>query len=128
MHMGAWLFRRLAWLALCAMLFAAMAPTISKFLTTVQGVTWVEVCSINGTMQVALQQNDPQAPSDPIAADSHCAYCLLQQLTPVLHTLSNVGHGLLAPAPYQPGIHGATAVFKRFVREAHRSRAPPATA
>ena len=47
--------RRVAWLALCAVLFGAAAPSVSRWLAATRpGQTWVEVCSVGGTKRIAL--------------------------------------------------------------------------
>jgi hypothetical protein len=117
--------RRLAWLALFAMLFAAIAPSVSKWLAASQGKNWVEVCSANGSKRVALDLGTQKTPDAPMAAESHCAYCVLQQHFPALPTLAYRWHSL-AVASHRVPISDSNSFFKRFVREAHSARAPPA--
>lgn len=108
------------------MVFGAFAPPISKFLATSQGISWVEICSIGGAKRVAIDLNSKKLPEAPMAGDNHCGYCLLQHHTPVVPTdpytweATTVSTGRLLI-----GSGGAT-VFKRFVRNAHLTRAPPA--
>lgn len=126
MRMGTELHRRLAWLALCAVIFAAFAPSISKLLATSQGVTWIEICSTSGTKLGALDLGTKKTPDAPIATDSHCGYCLLQHHSPDVPTdpctwdAATVSTGRLLIGS------GGTTVFKRFVRNARPTRAPPA--
>lgn len=99
----------LAWLALCAMLMAAVAPTLSRWLNaTAQAAAQVEVCGEHG---VALVDVPPQAlgprpdrPSGhqypPSAAwdDDCCPYCTLARLSPYVPVAAPVS-ALAAPLP-----------------------------
>jgi hypothetical protein len=126
MRSGGWLHQRLAWLALCAMVFGAFAPSISKFLAATQGISWVEICSTSGAKRVAIDLGSKKLPEAPMAGDNHCGYCLLQHHSPVIPTdpytweTATVSTGRLLIGS------GGTTVFKRFVRNAHPTRAPPA--
>ncbi len=75
--------RRLSLWLLCAMLLAALAPTVSRARAWSQGsaVPWMAVCTTEGRLQAALNQQGA-APSDersaPVAAMlDHCALCVL---------------------------------------------------
>ena len=117
--------RMLLWLLLSCSLFAACAPVITKILASVQGDPWVEVCGSSGTMQLVLQQEEPQSPSESSAINNHCGYCLLQQYSPFIPTAE---HRIqIAPAAQGRIRIGAvgTTIFKRFIRQAHHTRAPP---
>jgi len=123
--LGARLHRRLAWLALCAMVFAALAPSVSKLLTASSGVTWVEVCSASGTRWVALGGVDSQRDDAPTASDKHCGYCVLQQHSPALPAPA-VAWEFQAPSAHRLAIGpGGTTNFARFTRSAHLTRGPP---
>ena len=124
MHLGGWLHRRLAWLALCAMVFGAFAPSISKWLATSQGFAWIEVCSAQGTKRIAVDLSSKQTPEAPAMADSHCAYCVLQQHSPALPTPSYCWQ-TVAVVSNRLLVSDSSSFFKRFVREAHFARAPP---
>lgn len=125
MRLDGWFHRRLAWLALCAMIFGAFAPSISKLLVATQGISWSDVCSASGAKRVVVNLVFSETPEMPMAGDVHCGYCLLQHYSPVIPTtfysweLSLMSTGRLLIGS------GGTTVFKRFIRDAHRTRAPP---
>lgn len=66
------------WLMALLVLFAALAPTVSKVLASTEaaGGVWIEVCSANGTklVQVDMQDGAAEEPNS-IQAD-HCPFCL----------------------------------------------------
>ena len=117
--------RMLLWLLFSCSLFAACAPVITKILASAQGVTWVEVCGSSGAIQVALQQDEPQTPAAPKTADNDCGYCLLQQYSPFIPTAAHT----IPIAPAMQGRirlgAGGTTIFKRLIRQANHTRAPP---
>ncbi|MDM7456776.1 MAG: DUF2946 domain-containing protein [Tepidimonas sp.] len=125
--MRGWLHQRLAWLALCAMVFGAFAPAISKVLAAnAQRITWIEVCSTNGPQRIAVDLGS-QTPADaPMVHDDHCGYCLLHHHTPVVPTEAYTWRAAVASTG--PLLTGGddTAVYRRFIRDAHPTRAPPA--
>lgn len=125
MRLGSWLHRRLAWLALAAMVFGALAPSVSKLLTASSGVIWVEVCSASGTRWVALGGSDTPRDDAPTASDQHCGYCVLQQHSPAL-PVPAVAWECEAPSAHRLAIGpGGTTIFARFTRSAHLTRGPP---
>ncbi len=68
---------RLIWAVLCAVWFAALAPSVSALLAS-QGRVWVEVCTTTGSQWRLLDK--AQAPDDGAHTQhKHCPYCLLQQ-------------------------------------------------
>lgn len=133
MALGAWLHRRLAWLALCAMCMAACAPAISQLLhstpSTVAATTWLEVCSAEGMQMVPVQHDGgPASPVEHDASEPHCGYCVLQQQLPYVPSLNHTGDVAPASAGRVRLGSGNTTVFARFIRDAHPTRAPPAFA
>jgi len=69
-------YRIALWIAVLAMLFAVLAPTISRVRNT---GSWVEVCSVAGIklVQVAnVTGTDTDQPASPRAA-MDCPYCAL---------------------------------------------------
>jgi hypothetical protein len=61
-----------------------------------------------------------------MAGDNHCGYCPLQQHSPVVPTdLYTWQAAAISTGRLVIGSSGTT-VFKRFVRDAHPTRAPPA--
>ena len=126
MHLGGWLHRRLAWLALCAMVFGGFAPSISKFLAATQGTAWVEICGTGGAKLVAVDLGSKKLPEAPIAVDSHCSYCLLQHHSPGVPSDPYTWKGATISTGRLLIDGGGTNVFRRFIRDAHPTRAPPA--
>lgn len=122
--------QRAAWIALLAMLMAALAPAISQLLQRGSSTAWVEICRAGGgTAWVAvadLSAQDTQptpAKGQPHLLD-HCPYCSLH------------AHAL-PPVPAQPRLAAAAlpgflepAAFLHAPHTAHawrpaQSRAPP---
>ena len=68
------------WLMALLVLFAALAPTVSRIMASndVVGGIWVEVCSVSGTklVQVDTQEGSTEQPAS-IQVD-HCPFCLPQ--------------------------------------------------
>lgn len=67
-----------AWIACFAMLFAALAPSISHAVSLSQGETWAEICSVGGTKFVKVD-GDANPVAD-LASESsihveHCPFC-----------------------------------------------------
>ena len=125
MRLSRWLHRQFAWLALCAVLFGAFAPSVSKLLAVSNGIAWIEVCSAQGAKKIAIDSESKQHSEIPLIADNHCGYCLLQQHSPFIPT-----HSLtLGVTPHvfdRLAIGtGGTTIFKRLVRDARHTRAPP---
>ena len=58
-----------AWIACCAILFAAIAPSISQAVTIAQGGTWAEICSASGTRLVQIDVGDTGLHFE------HCPFC-----------------------------------------------------
>lgn len=86
--------RRLIWLALWAVLAAALLPTISHALAQGRGdgARWAEVCTAQGMRLVVLDDAtaDTSGQTQRIAQLEHCPYCAL-------------GAGA-APLPAAPGL------------------------
>ena len=68
-----------AWIACCAMLFAALAPSISHAMSAARGDAWTEICSADGVKMVKAMDGQ----GDPAAGDvdkssghlEHCPFC-----------------------------------------------------
>lgn len=65
-----------AWIACLAMLFAALAPSVSHAMSATSGDAWTEVCSAAGITMIKV----PPGQGDPRDADhashiEHCAFC-----------------------------------------------------
>ncbi len=65
-----------AWIACCAILFAALAPSIAHAMSTARGDVWTEICTVGSVKFVkidgaTLQKSDP----DTQKSMSHCPFC-----------------------------------------------------
>lgn len=74
--------RYTAWLAMLAMVFGALVPTVAQAVVASRdGATWVQVCSASGAVWVQLNAADDKStdPShDPVVdASRHCPWCNL---------------------------------------------------
>jgi hypothetical protein len=67
-----------AWIACIAILFGAMAPSISHAMSAGPGTTWTEICSISGTKFVKATSATDDV-SDHTQPDfghaEHCPFC-----------------------------------------------------
>jgi hypothetical protein len=116
---------RLAWLVLCVMVLAALAPSLSKLLAQAQGLTWTEVCTARGSKLVPVVQGSMSPSDGQVVADNHCGYCLLQQHTPVVPTKPHAFPGAMLSGTRLALAPRVSTHPTRFMRDAHRTRAPP---
>ena len=67
-----------AWIACFAMLFAALAPSISHALSASRGETWTEICSVGGTKLIKVIDG-AVVTADPAEQHAshlkHCPFC-----------------------------------------------------
>jgi hypothetical protein len=65
------------WIALMAILFSAVAPSISHALAASAGKSvFAEICSVDGAKVVALDAGGSRQPDgDPLHHLEHCPYC-----------------------------------------------------
>nr|WP_315465167.1 DUF2946 domain-containing protein [uncultured Rhodoferax sp.] len=114
------------WLLAFACLFGAFAPTLSKYLDAKSNPAWVEVCTATGTQRISLETGLPLDSGEPAYKAEHCGYCLLQEHSPALtSTESHWTPSITTGQQLRIG-SGNTTIPKRFLREAHQTRAPPA--
>lgn len=76
----------MAWLALFAVLFGSLAPSLAQASVALTGKQWVEICTATGTTHVQVDAGDESRTG---AADvpEHCPFLLsLQLLSPVPST------------------------------------------
>jgi hypothetical protein len=119
------LHRRVAWLALCALLFGSLAPSLAQAAAAFTGKSWVEICSATGATRIQVD-----ADTDPLSgaggAPEQCAFLLLLQHLPALADA--------APPDLPATPHSCGAVFVCAIdsppaalvfRDAHPSHAPP---
>jgi hypothetical protein len=71
--------RRVAWLALLAVLAMGLLPTVSHALALKRGGSaWAEVCTPQGMRLVAVDSDDSPAPLQASGHLEHCPLCALQ--------------------------------------------------
>ncbi|ANN76320.1 DUF2946 domain-containing protein [Bordetella flabilis] len=115
------------WLALCAMCFGAIAPTVSKWLASGAGRTlWVELCSeTSATHAIAISIAAEEPSSHPVAGDEHCPYCALVHHLPFIPPTAAV---FIAALPAMASVYtdaGIELPQTHQPRRAHAPRAPP---
>jgi len=116
--------RQLAWLALCAMVFAALAPATSQWAGSRASQVWTEICGASHTERIALA-TESTPPADDHGYVTHCPFCRLLQHFPVLPPAER---GFIGPAAEQgdipSGFDPRPPHIRRF-RTMARSREPP---
>ena len=117
--------RLISWLALLAVVMAALAPTMSRALGREAAAAWVEVCTAQGSRWVALDGQGDAGSSDAGHPGEHCPYCSLH--VPVLGTPPADAPVLVLPAL----VHAVPTAFLAAPRTLHawvvaQPRAPPA--
>lgn len=115
-----------AWIAIFAILLAALAPAVARaWLSPQQAMPWTEICSVAGSQgapDVAPLSGSGQHDA---GLFKHCPFCLNHAGQVALPTPA---HELLPPAAAcSEGIPSAVATpAPRFIRAAAQPRAPPA--
>lgn len=114
----------LLWIAVLAVLWGALAPSLSSWIGSAQGKTWIEVCTSTGTKLIALETDDVPAKSSVHTGD-HCPYCRIQQDLPAIAHAPGVL--VLADGSVRRVLQPqeVTQPLPAAVWPAHRSRAPP---
>jgi Protein of unknown function (DUF2946) len=118
--------RRLSLWLLCAMLLAALAPTVSRARAWSQGsqVPWMEICTIAGTPRSAADAPSGDTTKPGMAVVDHCALCVLSTERMVPPSSPFEWHAL-PQAP--PALAVADLTFTPFALHwVMPSRAPPA--
>ncbi|MCK9387873.1 MAG: DUF2946 domain-containing protein [Sulfuritalea sp.] len=113
-----------AWIAIFAILLAALAPGVARALSSQQAVPWSEICSVAVTQAASDAPLSGSGQHDGMAF-KHCPFCM-----------NHAGHFALPPAPldWMPvanvsavtPLFLATAASPRFIRATAQPRAPPA--
>jgi hypothetical protein len=79
---------RSAWLALTALLLAAVAPALAHVFSEPTRTDWVEVCTAQGAKWVPVAQTEgtdgERAPLSAHGSIDHCPYCTLQAVPALL--------------------------------------------
>lgn len=123
--------RRMARLALAAMLLLACVPTLGRLLAgpaSQDGGGWAQLCTVAGLQQVQLPGlADPFAPPPPSQPDwampDHCPYCpLLQGLVPLV---APTVVAAVRPAPPLQPMHATPADPPDWWPTGLGSRGPP---
>lgn len=120
----------LRWAVLAALVFAAMAPTLSAWLHS-QGRVWATVCTTSGEPRVMLvsdadtMANDVSGEAPGMGQHADCPYCLLQHhMAPPPDQVAMRDH---RPAPSVLRRWTVLALPYQAVAWAHRpAQAPPA--
>lgn len=90
-----------SWLAILALLMAALAPAVSQAVGTQRGPSWLEVCTSFGATLLRAQQPGDDAPATPDAqVFEHCAYCSVHAHTLALPPVAGV-EALLLPLSHR---------------------------
>lgn len=113
-------------LALVALLFGAVAPSLSALLAQAAGKVWVEVCTASGTQLVAVDAGDGPDESGHAQSAAHCPYCRLQQDLPAIAHAPAVLVLADGSVRRTPPVATARPRAADVPWPAQRSRAPPA--
>ena len=115
------------WIALLAILFSALAPTISHALASAGAATpAMQLCTVNGYQMVKLADadaDDRQAPAD-AKSMQHCAFCTLHggadalPISTAAALALTTGRGIYPPRYY-------SAPRAQHIWSAAHQRAPP---
>lgn len=62
-----------AWIACFAVLFAALAPSVSHAVSAARGAAWAEICGVSGAKLVNMA--DDQGSADPVKQSGHLEHC-----------------------------------------------------
>jgi hypothetical protein len=114
--------KRCAWLAFAAMLAAALAPAVSRMLSSdrIANIMMAEICAPSGMDYAGMRQ----VPDDRnIGHLDDCAYCRLQADTPVLPAAIAVIEPRAGAAPRPPLFYHASTPL--FAWTAAKPRGPP---
>jgi hypothetical protein len=116
-----------AWIAIFAILLAALAPAVAQaWFSPQQAMPWTDICSVAGPQGASDVAPLPGSGQHDEAVFKHCPFCL-----------NHAGHVAL-PAPARDLLPPAAACREgfpsavvtpahRFIRVAAQPRAPPAT-
>ncbi|WP_306395407.1 DUF2946 family protein [Telluria beijingensis] len=117
----------ISWLAVLALLWGMLAPSLASNLTPYPGKTRTEVCTSAGARLVALDAGDA-GQDQAIHFGMHCQACVSQyDLAVVAHPPGSL---VLRDAPLERilRLDGRSLPPAAAIRTAHRSRAPPSPA
>ncbi|MYM96090.1 DUF2946 domain-containing protein [Rugamonas sp. FT81W] len=110
------------WIALLAILFGALAPTVSRSIAANLRYDTVEVCTASGYKALKIPK-DGTAPSSKVSID-HCAFCANHAGTHALPGISSVSTPLVAGRDFYPSLfYSAPRLMHAW--SAANPRAPP---
>lgn len=111
-----------------AVVFSAVAPSVSKILNASNSSVLLEICGIDDqsprTLNLQFFKEDESAEDNHLQFD-HCQYCMLQSHCPYLPIANLQLTKPLLPTNRIVSSGGGTSFFKHFPLEARLSRAPP---
>ena len=116
--------RQVAWLALCGVLFGALAPSISHWLAASGDKAWIEICSAGGARSIAIDTGPDSAPMDK-AVSVPCLFCLLQNDLPAVSSTNAVFLVDRKAVDAEQAFATQRVRHDRSFIDAHPSRAPP---
>lgn len=116
-------------LAIVAMLIAALAPTITRAMAAENGRSWAEICSVQGTLPVAVADAPGQTSpdTDPSQMLDACRYCTVHADGTPLPPMALALPPMALPSFIAPE-HAPADVPARTGWLAAQPRAPPALA
>ena len=110
------------WIAMLAVLFSALAPTVSHALAPSTPSVLLEMCTVNGVKAV---DGGKPAPSKSMAGMEHCAYCLTHAVSPALLPPAVAGFAVIGGHDlYPPLFYSAPQPLHTW--SAAKPRGPPA--
>ena len=125
MRISVGLRQQITWLALCAITFVAIAPTISHWIAASTGLPWVEVCSASSIKRIAFDTGSTPAPTDDHNGTTHCPFCRLQNHLPVLPTIDAALFQFTPIHDHVRTVFGTSPLYHKHFWMLALSRAPP---
>lgn len=110
------------WIAMLAILFSALAPTVSHALAASTPYALVEMCSIDGVKASAGTQKDP---AKSMQGMQHCAYCVTHGGSFALPPSAVASFAVIGGHDYYPALF-YTAPQPLHTWRAANPRGPPA--
>lgn len=105
------------WIAMLAVLFAALAPTVSHALASTTEARLAEMCSVVDAGK--------KAPTNTMHGMEHCPYCAVHGTAPALPTSMSSGFAVIGGHDFYPPLF-YTAPQPLHTWRAARPRGPPA--
>ena len=109
------------WIAMLAVLFGALAPSVSQALAGSTPSVLLEMCTVDG---VKAADGSRQTPSKSMQGMEHCAYCLAHATSPALLPPAMAGFAVIGGHDYYPALF-YTAPQPLHTWSAAKPRGPP---